>query len=38
MQINLKNFLEKYNVEIPMLQRDYAQGRKYSERFFGKDI
>ena len=31
MQINLKNFLEKYNVEIPMLQRDYAQGRKSKE-------
>ena len=32
MQINLKNFLYKYNVEIPMLQRDYAQGRKSKER------
>lgn len=31
MQINLKNFLYKYNVEIPMLQRDYAQGRKSKE-------
>lgn len=31
MQINLKNFLDEYNVEIPMLQRDYAQGRKSKE-------
>lgn len=31
MQINLKDFLKKYNVEIPMLQRDYAQGRKSKE-------
>ena len=28
MQINLKTFLKDYNIEIPMLQRDYAQGRK----------
>lgn len=28
---NLKSFLGKYNVEIPMLQRDYAQGRKSKE-------
>lgn len=29
--INLKDFLGKYNVEVPMLQRDYAQGRKSQE-------
>ncbi|MGX2973029.1 GmrSD restriction endonuclease domain-containing protein [Helicobacter sp. T3_23-1059] len=29
--INLKDFLNKYNVEAPMLQRDYAQGRKSQE-------
>lgn len=28
MKSNLKDFLNKYEVEIPMLQRDYAQGRK----------
>lgn len=31
MKVNLKSFLGKYNVEIPMLQRDYAQGRKSKE-------
>lgn len=31
MKVNLKSFLDKYNVEIPMLQRDYAQGRKSKE-------
>ena len=31
MQINLKTFLKDYNIEIPMLQRDYAQGRKSKE-------
>lgn len=31
MKVNLKDFLDKYNVEIPMLQRDYAQGRKSKE-------
>lgn len=25
---NLRELLEEYNIEIPMLQRDYAQGRK----------
>ncbi|MBW5410777.1 DUF262 domain-containing protein, partial [Brachyspira hampsonii] len=25
---NLKNLLSKYNVVIPMLQRDYVQGKK----------
>ena len=25
---NLKEFLTKHEVEIPMLQRDYAQGRE----------
>ncbi len=29
--INTKEFLSKYNVEVPMLQRDYAQGRKSQE-------
>lgn len=31
MKVNLKSFLGQYNVEIPMLQRDYAQGRKSKE-------
>ena len=26
--MNLKELLEKYRIEIPILQRDYAQGRK----------
>ena len=29
--LNLKDFLSKYNVEVPILQRDYAQGRKSQE-------
>lgn len=30
--INLKAFLVNHNVEVPMLQRDYAQGRKSQEK------
>lgn len=29
---NLKAFLTNHNVEVPMLQRDYAQGRKSQEK------
>ncbi|MCL9821759.1 DUF262 domain-containing protein [Helicobacter sp. 14348-15] len=29
---NLSTFLQEYNVEIPMLQRDYAQGRISNEK------
>lgn len=29
---NLKEFLKDKNVEVPMLQRDYAQGRKSQEK------
>lgn len=29
---NLKDFLANHNVEVPMLQRDYAQGRKSQEK------
>ncbi|WP_185908895.1 hypothetical protein [Campylobacter troglodytis] len=30
--LNLTKFLNERNVEIPMLQRDYAQGRKCQEK------
>lgn len=30
--INLKAFLVNHNVEVPILQRDYAQGRKSQEK------
>lgn len=26
--MNLKELLKKYRIEVPILQRDYAQGRK----------
>lgn len=29
--INLQTFLAEFNAEVPMLQRDYAQGRKSQE-------
>lgn len=34
--MNLKELLQKYKIEIPMLQRDYTQGRIFQSKVAGE--